>query len=238
MDSLYDQWPTRVTASPYHAWLTANPYHVWPALNSFGPTFPSISRRSSLEKMLRGVEIGARWVDKGEHVDAFVPLPRGFRVDESGSLSAELDTSADMHKVTVHGSRAGLRFSRSLSLPFPVSEADIELEHHPRAGLLALRLRKPADADTKAQPLSIKRVEEEPEAEKVELHQESAKIAAAQPAAEEQHAAPASAEEATRPPAEQRVEEGQMEEELDKKFAFVKQAEVAGEASRVAAEAE
>jgi len=128
------------------------------------PTFPSIRELLADVSQVKPRAMSyerAHWQDRGEHVELTFRVPRGFADDKAATLSAELEDSMD--KVTVRGSRAGLKFSHSQSLPFELAtESDIELEHQPRAGLLTLRLRKPKEPEP-PQPTALKitRVEEE-----------------------------------------------------------------------------
>lgn len=89
-------------------------------------------------------------------------LPSGFESSavEPSHLSAELNVESDAHRLTVRGSKPGLHFSRSVSLPFPAAEGDIELEHRPRDGLLKVRVRKPLGDKPSSLTLPIKRTDE------------------------------------------------------------------------------
>merc|ERR1712232_1220234 len=117
---------------------------------------------------------------------------------------------------TVRGARPGMHFSRSVSLPFPLAEAeDIDLEHRPRDGIFTLRVRKPVDAQPpKAEiDLPIKRAAEPiPDTAMSETKTADDHIKHGQ-----------ARHEAT----EEELQRMQLQQEqiLDEKFAFVKQAD-------------
>jgi len=191
------------------------------------PTFPTI--RELLADMPQ-VQPRAmpyertHWQDRGEHVELTFRVPGGFADDKTATLSAELEDSMD--KVTVRGSRAGLKFSHSQSLPFELeTESDIDLEHQPRAGLLTLRLRKPKEPEP-PQPTALKitRVQEEVAGsdEGGGGEDEAARAALPDVVASEELAPP------VKEAAAAELRDGKSEQQaLDEKFAFVTKADPA-----------
>merc|ERR1712232_39338 len=137
---------------------------------------------------------------------------------------------------TVRGARPGMHFSRSVSLPFPVAEAeDIDLEHRPRDGLFTLRVRKPVDAQPPKPEidLPIKRADESipdtatttPECPEVKTADEPIPdTAMSETKTADDHIKHGQGRhEAT----EEELQRTQLQQEqiLDEKFAFVKQAD-------------
>merc|ERR1712232_1438867 len=126
-----------------------------------------------------------------------------------------------------------MHFSRSVSLPFPLAEAeDIDLEHRPRDGIFTLRVRKPVDAQPPKPEidLPIKRADESipdtatatPESECPEVKTAAEPIPETKTA--DDHIKHGQARhEAT----EEELQRMQLQQEqiLDEKFAFVKQAD-------------
>jgi len=174
------------------------------------------------------------WADQGEQVEAKLAIPRGFG---DTAITANLDVSDDgVQKVTVRGARPGMHFSRSVSLPFPVAEAeDIDLEHRPRDGIFTLRVRKPVDAQPPKPEidLPIKRADEsipdtataKPECPEVKTAAEQIPdTAMSETKTADDHMKHGQARhEAT----EEELQMSQLQQEqiLDEKFAFVKQAD-------------
>merc|ERR1712137_315185 len=193
---------------------------------------------SSLKRMIRQdahsntPHLHSSWADKGEQVETKLAVPRDFG---DTAITAKLDVSDDgVHKVTVRGSRSGMHFSRSVSLPFPVAEAaDIDLEHRPRDGLFTLRVRKPVDAQPPKPEidLPIKRADESirdtatPECPEIKTAAEPIPDTAMPDTKTADEPIPDGQVRHEITEEELQMTQLQQEQMLDEKFAFVKQAD-------------